>query len=83
MLNSVHANIAMTLRPFSSALEMWLHLCNVSQQNNLARKFEVERNIAEYTWGDKNAKYVYGRAQGGVRRTKKDKDGTVLDETPS
>ncbi|KAG5595934.1 hypothetical protein H5410_037166 [Solanum commersonii] len=59
MLNSVHADIAMTLRPFSSALEMWLHLCNVSQQSNLAQNFEVERNIAEYTRGDKNVRSFY------------------------
>ncbi|KAH0653070.1 hypothetical protein KY289_030748 [Solanum tuberosum] len=59
MLNSVHADIAMTLRPFSSASEMWLHLRNVSQQSNLAREFEVERNIAEYTRGDKNVRSFY------------------------
>ncbi|KAK4722067.1 hypothetical protein R3W88_012300 [Solanum pinnatisectum] len=49
MLNSIYADIAMGLRPFSSASEMWLHLRNVYQQRNLAREFEVERNIAEYT----------------------------------
>ncbi|KAH0693768.1 hypothetical protein KY285_020865 [Solanum tuberosum] len=59
MLNSVHADIAMGLRPFSSASEMWLHLRNVYQQRNLARELEVERNIVEYTQGDKNVRSFY------------------------
>jgi len=63
MLNSVHADIAMGLRPFSSASEMWLHLRNVYQQSNLAREFEVERNIAEYTQGDKNVRSFYAGLQ--------------------
>ncbi|KAG5594164.1 hypothetical protein H5410_035396 [Solanum commersonii] len=53
MLNSVHVDIAMGLRPFSLASEMWLHLRNVYQQRNLAREFEVKHNIVEYTQGDK------------------------------
>jgi len=32
MLNSVHVDIAMGFRQFSSALEMWLHLRNIYQQ---------------------------------------------------
>ncbi|KAH0738294.1 hypothetical protein KY290_036999 [Solanum tuberosum] len=54
MLNSVHVSIAMGFRPFSSDSDMWLYLCNVYQQSNLAREFEVECNIAEYIQGDKN-----------------------------
>ncbi|KAK4727373.1 hypothetical protein R3W88_032290 [Solanum pinnatisectum] len=53
MLNSVHADIAMGLRPFSSASEMRLHL----------RNFEVEHNIVEYTQGDKNARSFYAGLQ--------------------
>ncbi|KAH0684812.1 hypothetical protein KY290_022174 [Solanum tuberosum] len=63
MLNSVHVNIVMGLRPFSSALEIWLHLRNVYQQSNLAQKFEVERNIVEYTQGDKNVCSFYAVLQ--------------------
>ncbi|KAG5586614.1 hypothetical protein H5410_047048 [Solanum commersonii] len=36
---------------------MWLHTRNVYQQSNLAREFEVEHNIAEYTQGDKNSEH--------------------------
>ncbi|KAK4731317.1 hypothetical protein R3W88_024305 [Solanum pinnatisectum] len=54
MLNSVHVDIVIGLRPFSSTSEMWLNLCNVYQQRNQAREFEVEHNIAEYTQGDKD-----------------------------
>ncbi|KAH0683584.1 hypothetical protein KY290_022204 [Solanum tuberosum] len=63
MLNSVHANIVMGLRPFSSASEIWLHLRNVYQQSNLAQEFEVERNIVEYTQGDKNVCSFYAVLQ--------------------
>ncbi|KAH0668990.1 hypothetical protein KY289_023483 [Solanum tuberosum] len=59
MLNSVHADIAMGLRPFSSISEMWL----VYQQSNLAREFEVEHNIVEYTQGDKNVRSFYAGLQ--------------------
>ncbi|KAH0685939.1 hypothetical protein KY285_016492 [Solanum tuberosum] len=53
----------MGLRPFSSSLEMWLHLRNIYQQTNLALEFEVERNIAEYTQGDKNVRSFYAGLQ--------------------
>ncbi|PHU02663.1 F-box/kelch-repeat protein SKIP11 [Capsicum chinense] len=59
MLNSVHANIAMGLRPFSLASEMWTHIRTVYQQSNLTREFELERNIAKYTLGDKNVHSFY------------------------
>ncbi|PHT97665.1 ABC transporter B family member 18 [Capsicum chinense] len=63
MLNLVHADIAMGLRPFSLGFEMWTHLRTIYQQSNLAREFELERNIAEYTQGDKNVRSFYAGLQ--------------------
>ncbi|KAG5582234.1 hypothetical protein H5410_052861 [Solanum commersonii] len=63
MLNSIHADIAMELRPFSSASEMWLHLRNIYQQSNVAQEFEVECIIAQYIQEDKNVDSFYAGLQ--------------------
>ncbi|PIN11163.1 hypothetical protein CDL12_16238 [Handroanthus impetiginosus] len=53
LLNSVQVDIAMGLRSFVLASEMWEHLYIVYTQCNLAQEFELERSLVEYVQGEK------------------------------
>lgn len=48
MLNSVEPFIALNLRPYQTAHDMWNYLKKVYCQDNDARKFHLAYDIAEY-----------------------------------
>jgi hypothetical protein len=43
---SVDPNIVLNLRPFTTAVKMWDYLKKVYSQNNAARRFQLEHEIA-------------------------------------
>jgi len=51
ILNSVHVDVALNLRPFNLAAEMWKHLKKVYSQCNHARDFELEHTLSKYKHG--------------------------------
>ncbi|KAH0682855.1 hypothetical protein KY290_021456 [Solanum tuberosum] len=59
ILNSVHSDVALSLRPFNLAAEMWKHLKKVYSQCNHTRDFELEHTLSEYKHGDKDIQSYY------------------------
>ncbi|XP_060182436.1 uncharacterized protein LOC132612116 [Lycium barbarum] len=59
ILNSVHVGVALSLRLFNLASEMWKHLKNLYAQCNHARDFELEHTLSEYKQGDKDIQNYY------------------------
>lgn len=52
ILSSVEPHVIMSLRPNRSAKAMWNHLTQVYNQDDNARRFQLELSIANYTHGD-------------------------------
>jgi len=46
VLGSVDPNIVLNLRPYKTAATMWNYLKKVYNQNNTARRFQLEHDIA-------------------------------------
>ncbi|XP_071728389.1 uncharacterized protein [Rutidosis leptorrhynchoides] len=46
ILSSMEPNIVLNLRPFRTAAQMWEHLKKLHSQNNTARRFQLEHEIA-------------------------------------
>ncbi|KAF2323180.1 hypothetical protein GH714_033915 [Hevea brasiliensis] len=59
ILNSVEKDIAVSLRPFSTANENWVHLQKLYCQPNHARLFEIEYEIARINQDDKDVWTFY------------------------
>lgn len=51
ILNSVELSIALNLRPYPTATEMWDYLSKIYHQQNDARQFHLEYEIAECSQG--------------------------------
>lgn len=54
ILNSIESHISIALKGFSAAEQMFEYLREIYQQSNLARKYQVERDIFFYRQDDKN-----------------------------
>jgi hypothetical protein len=52
ILGSVDPLIVLNLRPYKSAKTMWEYLLKVYHQDNTARRFQLEYEIANYTQGN-------------------------------
>lgn len=52
ILGSVDPQIMLTLKPFRTSKGMWEFLKKVYNQNNTARRFQLEYEISSYTQGD-------------------------------
>ncbi|KZV16471.1 hypothetical protein F511_10083 [Dorcoceras hygrometricum] len=52
IVNSVEPHLVLSLRPHKSAKAMWDFLKLVYNQDNNARRFQLELTIANYTQGD-------------------------------
>ncbi|XP_014496993.1 uncharacterized protein LOC106758580 [Vigna radiata var. radiata] len=48
ILSSVDSNIVLNLRPYKTASTMWSYLKKIYSQNNAARRFQLEHNIANF-----------------------------------
>ncbi|KAF2283065.1 hypothetical protein GH714_043724 [Hevea brasiliensis] len=59
ILNSVEKDIALSLRPFSTANEIWVHLQKLYSQPNHARLFEIEYEIARINQDDRDVWTFY------------------------
>ncbi|KAH0641110.1 hypothetical protein KY285_037696 [Solanum tuberosum] len=59
ILHSVHADVALSLRLFNLAAEMWKHLKRVYYQCNHAQNFELEHTLTKYKQGDKDTQSYY------------------------
>jgi len=46
IIGSVEPNIILNLRPFNTAAKMWDYLKKIYNQNNTARRFQLEHEIA-------------------------------------
>lgn len=46
IISSVESNIVLNLRPFKTAIHMWEHLKRLYSQNNIARRFQLEHELA-------------------------------------
>ena len=46
IIGSVDPNIVLNLRPFNTAAKMWAYLKKIYSQNNTARRFQLEHEIA-------------------------------------
>ena len=61
ILSSVEPHFIMSLRPHRSAKAMWDHLTQVYNQDNNARRFQLELEIGKYTQGDLSIQEYYAR----------------------
>ncbi|KAJ0044532.1 hypothetical protein Pint_04278 [Pistacia integerrima] len=52
ILGSLDPIIVLNLRPYKSAKSMWEYLKKVYNQDNIARRSQLEYEIASYTQGD-------------------------------
>ncbi|KAL6965390.1 hypothetical protein U1Q18_052463 [Sarracenia purpurea var. burkii] len=52
ILGSVDPQIVLYLRPYKTAKSMWEFFRKVYQQDNVARRFQLKYEIANYTRGD-------------------------------
>ncbi|WVZ17516.1 hypothetical protein V8G54_010498 [Vigna mungo] len=48
ILSFVDSNIVLNLRPYKTASTMWSYLQKIYSQNNAARRFQLEHNIANF-----------------------------------
>lgn len=46
VISSIESNIVLNLRPFKTAAQMWEHLKKLYSQNNTARRFQLEHELA-------------------------------------
>ena len=58
-MNSVETNIALSLRSFKIANEIWQHLKKVYSQTNRVRQFDIEFNIARINQENRNIQSFY------------------------
>ena len=59
ILGSMEPQLIMSLRPHRSAKAMWNHLAQVYNQDNNARRFQLELSIGNYTQGDLSIQEYY------------------------
>ncbi|KZV50198.1 hypothetical protein F511_26058 [Dorcoceras hygrometricum] len=59
IVNSVEPHLVLSLRPHKSAKAMWDFLKLVYNQDNNARRFQLELTIANYTQGDLSVQDYY------------------------
>ncbi|KAJ6952420.1 hypothetical protein NC653_041530 [Populus alba x Populus x berolinensis] len=59
ILSSMEPHLILSLRPYRSAKAMWDHLTQVYNQDNNARRFQLELAIANYTQGDLSIQDYY------------------------
>lgn len=59
ILNSVEPSIALNLHLYHTASEMWQYLRRLYTQENMARQFQLEYELAEYNQGDKQIQDYY------------------------
>ena len=59
ILSSVEPHFIMSLRPHRSAKAMWDHLTQVYNQDNNARRFQLELEIGKYIQGDLSIQEYY------------------------
>ncbi|KZV27588.1 hypothetical protein F511_11591 [Dorcoceras hygrometricum] len=59
IVNSVEPHLILSLRPHKSAKAMWDFLKLVYNQDNNARRFQLELTIANYTQGDLSVQDYY------------------------
>ncbi|CAL1369837.1 unnamed protein product [Linum trigynum] len=62
LLGAVDLGIALSLRSFSTAHEMWQHLCSLYSQTSASRQFEVSTAIANLSQGDLDVRSYYQSA---------------------
>ena len=48
IIGSVDPNIVLNLRPYNTAAKMWAYLKKIYSQNNTARRFQLEHDIANF-----------------------------------
>lgn len=63
ILGSVDQLIAFNLRPYKTIKSMWEYLKKVYNQDNNARRFQLEYEIASYTQGDLSIKDYFSGFQ--------------------
>lgn len=51
ILSSVELQLILNLRPYKSTADIWAYLGKVYKQNNTARRFQLEYEIAHFTQG--------------------------------
>ncbi|CAN1294927.1 hypothetical protein LINPERPRIM_LOCUS22648 [Linum perenne] len=59
IINSVEPRIALTLRTFTSAAAIWIHLKKLYAKANSSRRFDIEYELAKLTQGDRDINTFY------------------------
>ena len=59
ILNSVDPSISLALQAYTTASDMWVHLKNLYQQANKARRFHLDTEFAKYCQNDKTVHQYY------------------------
>jgi len=59
ILNSIDPQMINNLRPFSSAQEMWNYLKRIYNQDNAAKRFQLELEIRNYKQGNLSIQEYY------------------------
>ncbi|CAN0840535.1 Retrovirus-related Pol polyprotein from transposon RE1 [Linum grandiflorum] len=62
LLSSVESGVALSLRGFTTAHEMWKHLTDLYTQTSASRKFDIEYEIAHLHQGDRDVSTYYQAA---------------------
>ncbi|KAF2323168.1 hypothetical protein GH714_033809 [Hevea brasiliensis] len=62
--NPIEQDIALSLRPFSTANEIWVHLQKLYSQPNHARLFEIEYEIAGINQDDRDVRTFHSELLG-------------------
>lgn len=59
ILGSVEPQIAINLRPYKTATEMWKYLETIYHQNSDAHKFQLDMEIHEFSQGERTIQEYY------------------------
>lgn len=59
ILSSVDARIVLSLRPFRCSKDMWNYLKKIYNQENSARRFQLELELSEYSQGNLSIQDYY------------------------
>eukprot|EP00268_Persea_americana_P001630 TRINITY_DN10493_c0_g1_i1.p1 TRINITY_DN10493_c0_g1~~TRINITY_DN10493_c0_g1_i1.p1 ORF type:complete len:147 (+),score=20.06 TRINITY_DN10493_c0_g1_i1:813-1253(+) len=59
ILNSVDPSFTMALQAFTKASDMWTHMKKIYHQQNKARRFHLDTELAKYYQNDKNVQEYY------------------------
>ena len=59
ILNSVDPSFTMALQAFTKASDMWAHVKKIYHQQNKARRFHLDTELAKYCQNDKTVRECY------------------------